>query len=70
MLPLFIILTCLQFHTIFDEIDPDAEGDHDEDEDEFELPIPEEDEEADAEFLRSAPIIYPGSENSLVSQIS
>ncbi|ETW74695.1 GTPase activating-like protein [Heterobasidion irregulare TC 32-1] len=58
------------FHTIFDEIDPDAEGDHDEDEDEFELPIPEEDEEADAEFLRSAPIIYPGSENSLVSQIS
>ncbi|THH20488.1 hypothetical protein EW146_g880 [Bondarzewia mesenterica] len=66
-----VLSVSLQFHTIFDETDPDAEVDHDEDEEEaFEEPIPEEDEETDVEPLRSSPMIYPGSENLLASQFS
>jgi|GraSoi2013_100cm_1033763.scaffolds.fasta_scaffold155854_1 hypothetical protein len=39
------LIHCLQFHTIFDEADAEA----DQDDDEFDEPILEEDEEAEAE---------------------
>jgi hypothetical protein len=46
------LIHCLQFHTIFDEAD--AEADQEYDDDDFDEPILEEDEEAEAENSRIA----------------